>query len=58
MTRGYLEELPLLVGTRPLILADAAILIVDTDRRLLLVQRADTDTWTIPVNSRSLRCSG
>ncbi len=44
---GYVADLRSLAGTRPLILAGAAILIVDDDR-LLLVHRADNDSWTIP----------
>lgn len=45
---GYVAELRSLVGPRPLILAGAAILIVDTNGGLLLVQRADNDAWTVP----------
>ncbi|MBI1742741.1 NUDIX hydrolase [Candidatus Acetothermia bacterium] len=45
---GYIEELRALVGHRPLILAGAAVLIVDNAARVLLQRRADNGTWGLP----------
>ncbi len=45
---NYIAELRSLVGTRPLILAGAEVLVFDPAGRLLLVRRADNGLWTIP----------
>lgn len=44
----YVADLRALVGSRPLILAGAAVLIVDAGGRLLLLHRSDSDTWGLP----------
>lgn len=45
---SYIEELRKVVGTRPLIMVGAAILITDPQGRLLLLCRADNGCWGIP----------
>ncbi|MFC5471023.1 NUDIX hydrolase [Cohnella suwonensis] len=42
---GYISELRKLVGTRPLIMAGACVLVFDEDRRLLLQKRSDSGDW-------------
>ena len=42
---SYIQELRLLVGHRPLIMAGAAVLIVDEQNRLLLQHRKDNQQW-------------
>ncbi len=48
MSVGYIEELRKLVGSRPLILAGAAVLIVDNAACVLLQRRADNKLWGLP----------
>jgi ADP-ribose pyrophosphatase YjhB (NUDIX family) len=43
---GYIEELRALVGTRPLILAGVAVLIIDRHNRFLMVQ--SDQQWKLP----------
>ncbi|MFE6738557.1 NUDIX hydrolase [Streptomyces tubercidicus] len=45
---SYIPELRSLVGTRPLILPGAAVIVLDSHRRVLLLQRADTGGWGLP----------
>ena len=45
---GYVSELRQLVGTRPLILPGAEVLVFDEQGRLLLQKRTDTGDWAIP----------
>jgi 8-oxo-dGTP pyrophosphatase MutT (NUDIX family) len=45
---GYVAELRKLVGTRPLILPGAEVLVFDARGRLLLLRRSDTGDWAIP----------
>jgi 8-oxo-dGTP pyrophosphatase MutT (NUDIX family) len=45
---GYVSEIRKLVGTRPLILAGAEVLVFDPQGRLLLQRRSDTGDWAIP----------
>jgi 8-oxo-dGTP pyrophosphatase MutT (NUDIX family) len=45
---GYVAELRRLVGTHPLILVGAEVLVFDHQNRLLLQRRADTGDWAIP----------
>lgn len=44
----YIAELRAMVGTRPLILPGAAVIVAAADRRVLLLQRADTGGWGLP----------
>jgi 8-oxo-dGTP pyrophosphatase MutT (NUDIX family) len=45
---NYITELRSLVGTRPLILVGAEVLVIDPSNRLLLVRRADNGQWALP----------
>lgn len=45
---SYIAELRAAVGTRPLILPGAAVIVTDADNRILLLQRADTGGWGLP----------
>ena len=42
---GYVQELRLLVGHRPLIVPGAAVLVIDQQRELLLQHRTDNQQW-------------
>lgn len=42
---SYIRELRALIGHRPLIIAGAAVLICDSENRLLLQQRKDNRQW-------------
>ncbi len=44
----YIAELRAVLGTRPLILPGAAVIVTDANRRVLLMQRADTGGWGLP----------
>ena len=45
---GYVAEMRALVGSRPLLLASAGVLLLDAEGRLLLERRADNGLWGIP----------
>jgi ADP-ribose pyrophosphatase YjhB (NUDIX family) len=45
---GYIHELRKFVGSRPLILVGAAVLLLDQKGRLLLLKRSDNRLWGIP----------
>ena len=45
---GYVSDLRKIVGTRPLILPGAEVLVFDPEGRILLQRRADTGEWAIP----------
>jgi mutator protein MutT len=47
----YIEELRKLIGSRPLIMVGAGIIILDEQDRILLTQRADNHAWSIPGGS-------
>ncbi len=51
---SYIEELRKIVGTRPLIMVGAGILITDSRGRLLLGMRTDNKCWGIPGGSMEL----
>lgn len=44
----YITQLRKLVGTKPLILCSAGIIVLDSENRLLLQHRTDNDMWGIP----------
>ncbi len=48
---GYIKELRALVGHRPIIMAGAAGLVVDTEGRLLMQKRTDNGLWGLPGGS-------
>ncbi|RKP51650.1 NUDIX domain-containing protein [Cohnella endophytica] len=45
MPAGYIKELRKLVGSRPLIMAGACVIVLDGEGRLLLQRRTDTGDW-------------
>jgi 8-oxo-dGTP pyrophosphatase MutT (NUDIX family) len=45
---GYIEELRVHIGHRPIIMVGAGVLITDAQGRLLLGERTDNHTWSIP----------
>jgi mutator protein MutT len=48
---GYIEELRQLIGSRPVIMVGAGVIILDEHNRILLTQRADNGAWSIPGGS-------
>ncbi|OAB38390.1 NUDIX hydrolase [Paenibacillus glacialis] len=48
---GYIMELRGLVGTRPIIMTGACVILLDCDNRLLLQQRTDNGMWGLPGGS-------
>ena len=51
---GYISELRELIGSRPIIMVGANVLVVDSENRLLLQQRADNNCWGLPGGSMEL----
>jgi 8-oxo-dGTP pyrophosphatase MutT (NUDIX family) len=51
---GYIRELRQLIGTRPLILAGATLLVINDRNELLLQHRSDTGTWGLPGGSMEI----
>ena len=47
-TSGYVEDLRASVGSRPLVLPGAVVLVLDRRRRLLMMRRGDSGRWGIP----------
>ncbi|HVK02697.1 MAG TPA: NUDIX hydrolase [Armatimonadaceae bacterium] len=45
---GYIREMRALVGTRPLILVGAGVLVENARGEVLLERRADTGLWGVP----------
>ncbi len=45
---GYVADIRKLVGTRPIILVGAEVLVFDAQGRILLQRRRDTGDWAIP----------
>jgi 8-oxo-dGTP pyrophosphatase MutT (NUDIX family) len=48
---GYIEEIRKLVGTRPIIMAGAGVILTDPQGWILLGQRTDNGAWGIPGGS-------
>ena len=48
MTMDYILQLRQLIGTRPILMVGAAILVVDRQQRLLLMKRSDSGCWGQP----------
>ena len=48
---GYIEELRVLIGHRPIIMAGATVLITDFKGKLLLMRRRDNNCWGVPGGS-------
>ncbi len=51
---NYMAELRALVGSRPLFLVGAAVLLLDGEGRLLLHHRVDNHTWGLPGGAAEL----
>ena len=45
---GYIQEVRALVGTRPLVLVSAMVVILDDGGRILMQRRARTGRWHVP----------
>jgi 8-oxo-dGTP pyrophosphatase MutT (NUDIX family) len=45
---SYIAEVRALMGTRPLVLPGAAVIVLDFHNHVLLLQRADTGGWGLP----------
>ena len=52
--KHYVTELRSLVGTRPLILPGATILVLNEQNELLFQHRSDTKTWGLPGGAMEL----
>jgi 8-oxo-dGTP pyrophosphatase MutT (NUDIX family) len=48
---SYIQELRKYVGNQPLIMVGAAVLVLDHERRLLLMRRTDNGFWGVPGGS-------
>lgn len=48
---GYIMDLRQLVGTRPLIMAGACVIVIDPQDRILLQLRTDNGMWGLPGGS-------
>ncbi|MFC5602258.1 NUDIX hydrolase [Sporosarcina koreensis] len=51
---GYISELRELIGSRPIIMVGANVIVVDSEDRLLLQLRADNNCWGLPGGSMEL----
>jgi 8-oxo-dGTP pyrophosphatase MutT (NUDIX family) len=51
---GYMEELRQLIGSRPVIMVGAGVIILNEHNHLLLVQRRDNAAWSIPGGAMEL----
>ncbi len=51
---GYIMDLRKVVGSRPLIMPAAGVVIVNSDGQILLQQRTDNECWGIPGGSMDL----
>lgn len=50
----YIGELRKLIGTRPIIMCGANVIIMDSSNRILLHHRVDNDTWGLPGGAMEL----
>ena len=50
----YVSGLRKLIGTRPLILCGAAVVLLDKEHRVLLHHRTDNDYWGLPAGATEL----
>ncbi len=51
---GYIKDLRKLVGSRPLIMAGACVILIDKEERLLLQLRQDNNCWALAGGSLEL----
>jgi len=50
----YINELRKYVGTKPLLLCGAAVILLDSQNRMLMHHRLDNDTWGLPGGAMEL----
>jgi ADP-ribose pyrophosphatase YjhB (NUDIX family) len=50
----YIRELRQLVGTRPVIMVGAAVLLLNQENQLLMIRRMDNNCWGIPGGAMEL----
>ena len=50
----YITELRKYIGNRPILMVGAAILLLDSKNRLLMMKRSDTGRWGIPGGAMEL----
>ena len=53
-TMGYILDLRKIVGSRPLIMAGAGVLLINENNEVLLQRRRDNGLWDIPAGSMEL----
>lgn len=51
---GYIMQLREIVGSRPLIMPAAAVIIIDGNGRILMQHRSDNNTWGLPGGSMEM----
>ncbi|UPM55036.1 NUDIX hydrolase [Gottfriedia acidiceleris] len=51
---GYIMDLRKVVGSRPLLMAGANVILLDSQKRVLLQLRKDNNTWGLPGGSLEL----
>ncbi|MGF9977799.1 NUDIX hydrolase [Viridibacillus arvi] len=51
---GYIMDLRKIVGTRPLLMVGASVLVVNNEKQLLLQLRTDNQCWGLPGGSLEL----
>lgn len=51
---GYMHELRQIVGTRPLIMVGATLLVLNQDNQLLMIKRTDNRCWGVPGGAMEL----
>jgi mutator protein MutT len=51
---GYIHELRKFVGDRPVIMAGAALLIINQENQLLMIKRTDNKCWGVPGGAMEL----
>lgn len=51
---GYISELRKLIGSRPIIMVGANVIVVDSENRLLFQLRTDNNYWGLPGGSMEL----
>ena len=51
---GYIQELRQFMGSKPIIMVGAGVLILNQQNRLLMINRTDNDSWGIPGGAMEL----
>ena len=50
----YINGLRKYIGNRPLLMVGSTVLVVDTQKRLLMIKRSDSNTWGVPGGAMEL----